>query len=427
MKPESVVGGGEIGIGGETMMAGPAEPTEPAELPPLMALPFVICALAAALTTKTAPTAKTSIFFIFILYNTERLAIELREVLGYTQSRMSQKLSIGIVGLPNVGKSTLFKALTKQEITIANYPFATIDPNVGVVLVPDERLEKLNALSKSKKKIPAVVEFYDIAGLVKGAYKGEGLGNQFLAHIRETQAIVVVLRVFQDPEIIHVENSVDALRDMEIINSELIFKDLESVEKRLLKTETEARSGKKEAAHDKELLARLKKCLEDGGLPVNDAALVHDLRVNGHMNDLNLLTLKRQIYLLNGEAKDVPAELLAKVKSLNANYLVVDLAKAQAAPELIAKAYEVLGLVSFFTTGEDETRAWTIVRGTKAPQAAGVIHTDFEEKFIRLEVVGYEKLMEAGGWNQAKQKGWVRVEGKDYEVKDGDVLVVRHG
>ncbi|MGC9968773.1 MAG: redox-regulated ATPase YchF [Minisyncoccia bacterium] len=337
------------------------------------------------------------------------------------------KLEVGIVGLPNVGKSTLFKALTKQEITIANYPFATIDPNVGIVSVPDERLEKLNALSKSKKKIPAVVEFYDIAGLVKGAYKGEGLGNQFLAHIRETQAIVVVLRVFENPEIIHVENSVDPLRDLEIINSELIFKDLESVEKRLAKAEAEVRSGRKEAVQDKELLARLKKYLEDGTLPIGDTALVHDLYANSHMNDLNLLTLKRQIYLLNGTEAEVPPPLVLKIKSLGADYLVSDLAKAEAVPDLIKKAYEVLDLASFFTTGEDETRAWTITRGTKAPQAAGVIHTDFEEKFIRLEVVGYEKLMEAGGWNQAKQKGWIRIEGKEYEVKDGDVLVVRHG
>ncbi|MGC9599492.1 MAG: redox-regulated ATPase YchF [Minisyncoccia bacterium] len=337
------------------------------------------------------------------------------------------KLSIGIVGLPNVGKSTLFKVLTKQDIVIANYPFATIDPNVGVVAVPDERLEKLDALSKSKKKIPAVVEFYDIAGLVKGAYKGEGLGNQFLSHIRDTQAIVTVLRAFQNPEIIHVENSVDALRDLEIINSELILKDLESVDKRFTKAEAETRAGKKEAAQDKELLARLKKCLEDGNLPIGDAALAHDLRADGRLNDLNPLTLKRQIYLLNGKGSDVPQELVAKIKSLGADYLIADLASAEAVPELIKKAYEVLGLVSFFTTGEDETRAWTIVRGTKAPQAAGVIHTDFEEKFIRLEVVSYDKLMEAGGWNQAKQKGWIRIEGKEYEVKDGDVLVVRHG
>lgn len=337
------------------------------------------------------------------------------------------KLSIGIVGLPNVGKSTLFKVLTKQEITIANYPFATIDPNVGIVSVPDERLEKLNTLSKSKKKIPAVVEFYDIAGLVKGANKGEGLGNQFLGHIKETQAVVVVLRVFQNAEIIHVENSVDPLRDLEIINSELILKDLELVEKRFSKIEAEARTGKKEALQDKELVGRLKQKLEAGLLPVTDAALVSDIKANGRLGDLNLLTLKRQIYLLNGEPNDASPELIQKIKSLSADYLVADLAKAESLPELVKKAYEVLGLISFFTTGEDETRAWTIERGTKAPQAAGVIHTDFEKKFIRLEVVACDKLLEAGSWAAAKQKGWLRVEGKDYGVADGDVLEVRHG
>ncbi len=341
------------------------------------------------------------------------------------------KLSIGIVGLPNVGKSTLFKVLTKQDITIANYPFATIDPNVGVVSVPDERLEKLNVLSKSKKKIPAVVEFYDIAGLVKGANKGEGLGNQFLGHIKETQAIVIVLRIFNNPEIIHVENSVDALRDLEIINSELILKDLELVEKRFNKAEAEARTGKKEAVLDKDLLGRLKHCLEAGNLPLSDASLVHDvtheMKTTGRLLDLNLLTLKRQIYLLNGVPNEAPAPLIEKIKSLGADYVIVDLSQADAIPELVKEAYKVLNLISFFTTGEDETRAWTIEQGTKAPQAAGVIHTDFEKKFIRLEVVAWDKLLQSGSWSHAKQKGWLRVEGKEYVVLDGDVLEVRHG
>jgi ribosome-binding ATPase YchF (GTP1/OBG family) len=341
------------------------------------------------------------------------------------------KLSIGIVGLPNVGKSTLFKLITKQDITIANYPFATIDPNVGVVSVPDERLEKLNELSNSKKKIPAVVEFYDIAGLVKGANRGEGLGNQFLAHIRETQAIVVVLRVFTDPDIIHVENSVDALRDMEIINSELILKDLEAVEKRFAKVEAEARAGKKEAIQDRDLLARLKKLLEDGMLPLADKSLAEEIMENVRLVDLNLLTLKRQVYLLNGVESDVPPTLIEKIHALGADHIVIDLSSEEAGvsgvPALVRKAYEVLGLISFFTTGEDETRAWTITRGMKAPQAAGVIHTDFEKKFIRLEVISTDKLLEAGGWSKAKPKGWLRVEGKEYVVTDGDVIEVRHG
>ena len=341
------------------------------------------------------------------------------------------KLSIAIVGLPNVGKSTLFHLITKQDITIANYPFATIDPNVGIVPVPDMRLEKLNELSRSKKKIPAVVEFYDVAGLVKGANRGEGLGNQVLSHIRETQAVVIVLRAFQNAEIIHVENSVDPLRDLEIINTELILKDLESVEKRLVKTEAEARTGKKEAVSDKELLTWLKKSLEEGVMPVSDPALAEDLRANLRLADLNLLTLKRQLYLLNGVEADVPSGLLEKIHALGADHLVADLSSPEAAsesvPQLVKKAYEILGLISFFTTGEDETRAWTIERGTRAPQAAGVIHTDFEDKFIRLEAIATDKLLEAGGWSKAKQKGWLRVEGKDYVVADGDVIEVRHG
>lgn len=341
------------------------------------------------------------------------------------------KISLGIVGLPNVGKSTLFKILTKQNITIANYPFATIDPNVGVVAVPDERLEKLNTMSASHKKIPAVVEFYDIAGLVKGANKGEGLGNAFLDDIQLTQAIVMVVRAFQNPDIIHVDNSVDPVRDIEIINMELILKDLAAVEKRLARVEAEARAGKKEAVHDKEILERLKTSLEAGVLPVSDAELSHAVKSEPRLNDLRLLTIKRQLYLINGKESDVTPELLAKIAALGADYLVSDLLSPEVEsteiPLLIKKAYHVLDLISFFTTGEDETRAWTTVRGAKAPQAAGVIHTDFEEKFIRMEVVPTDKLLEAGGWSKAKQKGWLRVEGKDYVVADGDVIEVRHG
>ncbi len=310
---------------------------------------------------------------------------------------------------------------------IANYPFATIDPNVGVVPVPDERLDKLTVLSKSKKKIPAVVEFCDIAGLVKGANRGEGLGNQFLSHIRETQAIVMVLRAFESPEIIHVENTVDPLRDLEILNTELALKDLEAVEKRLAKAEAEARTGKKEAAQDREFLLAIKSLLETGTLPVRDAEIMEKLRGNARMADLNLLTAKRQICLLNGSEGDVSAALKAKIKDGGADFVVADLAATGDVSALIRKAYQVLNLESFFTTGEDETRAWTIERGTKAPRAAGVIHTDFEQKFIRLEVVPGEKLLVAGGWAAAKAKGWLRLEGKEYEVQDGDVVVVRHG
>ncbi len=340
-------------------------------------------------------------------------------------------LSIGIVGLPNVGKSTLFKLITKQDVTIANYPFATIDPNVGVVAVPDERLEKLNELSKSKKKIPAVVEFFDIAGLVKGANKGEGLGNDFLDDIQLTQAIVMVVRAFENPDIIHVENSVDPVRDIDVINLELMLKDLAAVDKRLVRTEAEARAGKKEAIQDKALLMQLKTALESGVLPVSDAALAESIKNHPRFNDLRLLTTKHQLYLINGKESDVSPELLAKIKALGADHLVMDLAspaaEAEGIPQLVKKAYHILDLISFFTTGEDETRAWTIERGMKAPQAAGVIHSDFESKFIRLEAIHADKLLEAGGWSKAKQKGWLRVEGKEYVVADGDVVEVRHG
>ncbi len=330
------------------------------------------------------------------------------------------KLSIGIVGLPNVGKSTLFNLLTKQNVLAANYPFATIDPNVGVVPVPDERLDKLAELSHSKKKVPAIVEFYDIAGLVKGANKGEGLGNQFLTHIRETQAIVVVLRAFQSDEIIHVENSIDPLRDLQIINTELALKDLETVEKRLAKAEGEARTGDKKAIALLETLKTIKEKLSAGelALPFRDEEVVKEMR---------LLTAKRQLYLINGAESDMPVELKDEIKRLGADYVVMDLSTATELTPLITKAYEILDLISFLTTGEDETRAWTIVRGMKAPEAAGQIHTDFEKNFIRAEVVNWLKLMEAGDWVKAKQKGLIRVEGKEYVMADGDVVVVRHG
>jgi ribosome-binding ATPase len=344
---------------------------------------------------------------------------------------MAQKLALGIVGLPNVGKSTLFKALTRQDITIANYPFATIDPNVGIVPVPDDRLEKLNELSASRKKIPAVVEFFDIAGLVKGANKGEGLGNDFLDDILLTQAIIMVVRAFKNPDIVHVDNSVDPARDIDIINLELVLKDLAAVEKRLVRTEGEARAGKKEALADKELLEKVKAALEAGRLLATEKELARQIKENARFGDLRLLTLKRQLYLINGREEDVPAGLLEKIAALGAEHLIIDLsaedAGANGIPELVRKAYHVLDLISFFTTGEDETRAWTIERGTKAPQAAGVIHSDFESKFIRMEVVPTEKLLEAGGWSKARQKGWLRVEGKEYVVADGDVIEVRHG
>lgn len=333
------------------------------------------------------------------------------------------KLSLGIVGLPNVGKSTLFKAITNNPVNIANYPFCTIDPNIGVVSVPDERLEKLNEMSKSKKKVPAVVEFYDIAGLVRGANKGEGLGNQFLSHIRETNAIVEVLRCFKSTEIVHVENSVDPIRDMEIINAELALKDLDTVEKVLKSLEAEARSGKKDAQKDLEVAKVAKEKLLKGELLVG-------LRHEPIIKKLQLLTAKPQVYLLNGSPEDVPAGLIEKIKALGADYTVINLGDPSTGSglnQLIQKCYSVLDLISFFTTGEDETRAWTIVKGEKAPQASGTIHTDFEKSFIRAETISWNKLLEIGSWSKAKQKGLIRSEGKEYTVQDGDVIEVKHG
>ena len=334
------------------------------------------------------------------------------------------KLSVGIVGLPNVGKSTLFNALTKQEINVANYPFATIDPNVGIVNVPDERLDKLSELSNSARKIPAVVEFYDIAGLVRGANKGEGLGNQFLAHIREVAVMVHVVRCFESSEIIHVEEQVNPERDIDIINTELILKDLEILERRLSRAEKDAKTGDKEKLKELDLLRTAKKKLDGGELLTTLGSATLE---SPTIKELGLLTSKTQIYLLNGAKEDISEKLTTKIKELNGEYIIADLAENIAVGELVERAYEVLGLISFFTTGEKETRAWTIRDGAKAPEAAGAIHTDFEEKFIRAEIIHWEKLIEAGGWQEAKQKGWIRIEGKEYVVKDGDVLVIRHG
>ena len=335
-----------------------------------------------------------------------------------------KKLSIGIVGLPNVGKSTLFKILTSQEVVIANYPFATIDPNVGVVTVPDERLDKLAAMSKSKKVVPAVVEFYDIAGLVKGAYKGEGLGNQFLTQVREVMAIVQVVRVFGSDEIIHVENSVDPNRDIDIINTELILKDLDIVNKRVQSLEKEAKTGDKEKIKGVEMVKRAKATLEAGNFV---KTLNKEIVSHSSVAELNLLTAKAGIYLLNGAENDVTEELKNKIIALGSDYVIADLSAEKDLGFLIKKAYEVLGLMSFFTTGEDESRAWTTDQGATVPQAAGEIHTDFEKKFIRADVIDWQKLLEAGSWAVARQTGWIRTEGKDYIVKDGEVIEIKHG
>jgi len=334
-------------------------------------------------------------------------------------------LSIGIVGLPNVGKSTLFKVLTKNDVYIANYPFATIDPNVGIVAVPDERLEMLNKISNSAKKVPAVVEFYDIAGLVKGASQGQGLGNQFLSHIRETEAVIQVVRCFISDEIVHVEEGIDPLRDITIINMELMLRDLDAVEKRLGKLEGEVRTGDKEKIKEFELIKTIAQALKEEKMLY---LLDNEILSNPAVKSLNLLTAKKQIYLLNGKESDVSQDLKDKITNeLKADYIIFDLNCEPDLSILIRKAYQILNLISFFTTGEDETRAWTILNGSKAPQAAGTIHTDFENKFVKAEVISYEDLIKNGGWTLAKQKGCMRLEGKDYIVKDGDVMIIKHG
>jgi hypothetical protein len=336
------------------------------------------------------------------------------------------KFSIGIVGLPNVGKSTLFKELTKLEVNIANYPFATINPNIGIVSVPDDRLLQLHKMSGSSRIIPAIVEFYDIAGLVRGANKGEGLGNQFLAHIREVNIIVQVIRCFKNDSIIHVDKKINPLRDLETINTELILKDLETIEKRINKLEGEARSGDTKKIKALEIAQKLRDGLNNNILAINFAA---NFLEESYIKELNLLTAKKQIYLLNGREEDVPDELKLKLQELKSEYLIIDLAQHNnfLIDQLIRKAYEVLGLISFFTTGVDETKAWTITKGTKAQNAAGVIHSDFERKFIRAEVIHWKKLLEAGSWLNAKQRGWLRLEGRDYIVEDGDVMEIKHG
>jgi len=356
-------------------------------------------------------------------------------------------LSVGIVGLPNVGKSSLFNLLTSQKVLAANYPFATIDPNVGIVTVPDERLEKIAEIAKPEKIVPAYIEFVDIAGLVRGASKGQGLGNKFLSHIKNVSIILHLVRNFKDENITHVEHSIDPVRDIELVETELILKDIETVENRMSSIKAQARFNK-DLAEVKQHLQNILNTLSQGKLAQELGYPTLEF-IKKERQNLFLLTDKPVIYLLNTNIlnnHELDSKLIKKLN--NKQYIVMDVKLETellemneeerleflkefhitntAKNRLIKLSYETLGLISFFTQGPKEVRAWTIKKGAFAPEASGTIHSDFQKNFICIEVVKYKDFIESGGWEKAKEKGKLILGGKDYIVEDGDIIVVKH-
>lgn len=352
-------------------------------------------------------------------------------------------LSIGIVGLPNVGKSTLFQAITKKEVDRANYPFCTIDPNIGVVAVPDERIDKLAELTSSAKKIYTTVEFVDIAGLVKGASQGEGLGNKFLANIREVDAIVYVLRCFSREDIINTRSKIDVLEDKDILDMEMILKDLETIDKRVESLEKELKAKAKDKNLESEMatILRAQKILHEGGL-LSETQWSDEERKA--LNNYQLLSMKKRFFLLNGTDGEVSVEVVKTFEQNNWPFLIVDVLTEFEAADfnteqrisfglpaetqldlLIRECYKLLDLITFFTTGPDETRGWTLKRGSMAPQAGGAIHTDFETHFIKAMVINWKALLDCNGFSGAREKGLLRTEGKEYIVQDGDVIEIK--